>query len=78
MERKMMSLPAETHAEMMTWLENQERLTGMKITATSFLAQAVKIALGKQVYISIKKEKRGDTFRTVEWKLVDPEEEPAF
>ena len=78
MERKMMSLPAETHAEMMAWLENQERLTGMKITATSFLAQAVKIALGKQVYISIKKEKRGDTFRTVEWKLVDPKEEPAF
>ena len=40
-ERKLVSIPAETHTKMFAFLANHEKQTGLKVTASSFLDYAI-------------------------------------
>ena len=44
-ERKMVSIPAESHSAMFSHLEKQLKETGLKITASSFLENAIRNAI---------------------------------
>ena len=51
-ERKMVSIPADTHLALFEYLVEQEKQTGLKITASSFAENAIKNAIergGKDV-----------------------------
>jgi len=49
-ERKMVSIPADTHFAMSSYLEKQLKETGFKITASSFLENAIKNAIKQSLY----------------------------
>jgi len=44
-ERKMVSIPADTHLALFVFLEKQAEETGLKITASSFAENAIKNAI---------------------------------
>ncbi len=57
-ERKMVSIPADTHDSMMAWLAKQGEATGFKITASSFVSHAIQSAMSNgAIYVS--KSRRG-------------------
>jgi len=56
-DRKMVSIPAETHDQLMTWLVKQGEITGFKITASSFVSHAIQSAMAREA-IHISKDKR--------------------
>ena len=47
-ERKMVSIPAETHNALFEYLVELEKQTGLKITASSFAENAIKNAIAKK------------------------------
>jgi len=49
-ERKMVSIPAETHSAMSSFLEKQLKETGFKITASSFMENAILNAIKQGLY----------------------------
>ena len=49
--RKMVSIPADTHIAMFAFLKEQEEQTGLKITASSFTEHAIKTAIGKGIML---------------------------
>jgi len=44
-ERRMVSIPADTHLAMFEFLDKQAEVTGLKITASSFAENAIKTAI---------------------------------
>ena len=56
-DRKMVSIPADTHTKMFVFLANHEKQTGLKVTASSFLDYAIKSTI--QEGIMLKQEPVG-------------------
>lgn len=54
--RKMVSIPADTHDRLFAFLEKQEEETGLKVTATSFLTHAIMSAMERQLQFGTKKK----------------------
>ena len=46
--RKMLSITAETHDALFSFLENQRKTKGLKNTASSFAEHAIKTAIDRQ------------------------------
>ena len=47
-DRKMLSINADTHDALFSFLENQRKTKGLKITASSFAEHAIKTAIDRQ------------------------------